>query len=90
MANQWRDQGGESERSVLQGKFPTRYEIPLTPHFLRQTGPAVLHGLTFSIRAGERVGVVGRTGSGKVGYLILTCQGGGTNTATEFSYTRTP
>ncbi|KAJ3544544.1 hypothetical protein NMY22_g2754 [Coprinellus aureogranulatus] len=28
-------------------------------------GPAVLHGLTFDIRSGERVGVVGRTGSGK-------------------------
>ncbi|KAG9114446.1 hypothetical protein FRC07_007648, partial [Ceratobasidium sp. 392] len=28
-------------------------------------GPAVLHGLTFEIKNGERVGVVGRTGSGK-------------------------
>ncbi|KAG9118709.1 hypothetical protein FRC07_006646, partial [Ceratobasidium sp. 392] len=28
-------------------------------------GPAVLHGLTFKIKDGERVGVVGRTGSGK-------------------------
>jgi ABC-type multidrug transport system fused ATPase/permease subunit len=31
-----------------------------------QDGPKVLHGLSFSIRSGERVGVVGRTGSGKV------------------------
>ncbi|QRV86022.1 ABC transporter transmembrane region [Ceratobasidium sp. AG-Ba] len=28
-------------------------------------GPAVLHGLSFEIKSGERVGVVGRTGSGK-------------------------
>ncbi|KAK7058408.1 hypothetical protein VNI00_002042 [Paramarasmius palmivorus] len=28
-------------------------------------GPRVLHDLSFSIRSGERVGVVGRTGSGK-------------------------
>ncbi|KAF5389262.1 hypothetical protein D9757_003539 [Collybiopsis confluens] len=28
-------------------------------------GPEILHGLTFQIRSGERIGVVGRTGSGK-------------------------
>lgn len=28
-------------------------------------GPAVLHDISFEIRSGERVGVVGRTGSGK-------------------------
>ncbi|KAF8608398.1 hypothetical protein BDV93DRAFT_519443 [Ceratobasidium sp. AG-I] len=28
-------------------------------------GPAVLHGISFEIQSGERVGVVGRTGSGK-------------------------
>ncbi|KAF9015463.1 ATP-binding cassette transporter [Cyathus striatus] len=28
-------------------------------------GPKVLHDLTFNIRSGERIGVVGRTGSGK-------------------------
>nr|GAT52228.1 ATP-binding cassette transporter [Mycena chlorophos] len=28
-------------------------------------GPAVLHGISFHVRAGERVGIVGRTGSGK-------------------------
>ncbi len=27
--------------------------------------PAVLHGVSFSLRAGERVGLLGRTGSGK-------------------------
>ena len=31
----------------------------------RPETPWVLHGISFSIRAGERVGIVGRTGSGK-------------------------
>jgi ABC-type multidrug transport system fused ATPase/permease subunit len=28
-------------------------------------GPAVLHDITFDIKGGERIGIVGRTGSGK-------------------------
>ncbi len=31
----------------------------------RENTPEVLHGVSFSIRAGEKVGIVGRTGSGK-------------------------
>ncbi|KAF8799457.1 multidrug resistance-associated ABC transporter [Phlegmacium glaucopus] len=30
-----------------------------------QTGPAVLHNISFHIKSGQRIGVVGRTGSGK-------------------------
>ena len=30
------------------------------------TGPKVLHEISFEVKAGERVGIVGRTGSGKV------------------------
>jgi hypothetical protein len=29
-------------------------------------GPKVLHGISFDVKSGERVGIVGRTGSGKV------------------------
>ena len=36
-----------------------------------QTGPRVLHEISFHIKSGERVGIVGRTGSGKVCLLRL-------------------
>ncbi|TRM56279.1 P-loop containing nucleoside triphosphate hydrolase protein [Schizophyllum amplum] len=38
-------------------------------------GPKVLHGLTFHIKSGERVGVVGRTGAGKssLSLALLRC-----------------
>ena len=29
-------------------------------------GPKVLHDISFEVKSGERVGIVGRTGSGKV------------------------
>ncbi|KAF9270593.1 P-loop containing nucleoside triphosphate hydrolase protein [Marasmius fiardii PR-910] len=35
-------------------------------------GPRVLHDLNFEVRSGERVGVVGRTGSGKASSLTLS------------------
>lgn len=33
-----------------------------------QEGPNVLHDVSFHIASGERVGVVGRTGSGKASF----------------------
>ena len=33
-------------------------------------GPKVLHGISFDVNSGERVGIVGRTGSGKVRTLV--------------------
>ncbi|RXW21499.1 hypothetical protein EST38_g4368 [Candolleomyces aberdarensis] len=40
-----------------------------------KAGPAVLHDLTFDIRAGERIGVVGRTGSGKSTLTLALLRG---------------
>ncbi|KAF5330041.1 hypothetical protein D9611_010477 [Ephemerocybe angulata] len=56
-----------TERGKPPAAWPTSGELRaehLTSRYSK-TGPAVLHDLNFNIRAGERVGVVGRTGSGK-------------------------
>lgn len=37
----------------------------------REETPIVLNGLQFAIRAGEKLGIVGRTGSGKVLTLVV-------------------
>lgn len=62
------------ERDLYVENLSARYSL-VSPSFLRffcplndctfQDGPKVLDGLTFHIKSGERVGVVGRTGSGK-------------------------
>jgi len=47
--------------------WPTSGELRVEKLSARysQTGPRVLHEISFNIRSGERVGIVGRTGSGK-------------------------
>lgn len=56
----------------LEDGWPTRGEIVL--HNLkmryRPQNPLVIKGLTVTIRGGERVGIVGRTGSGKSSLLL--------------------
>ncbi|TFK77620.1 hypothetical protein K466DRAFT_508288, partial [Polyporus arcularius HHB13444] len=34
-------------------------------------GPKVLHNISFSVASGERVGIVGRTGSGKASHRTI-------------------
>ena len=43
-----------------------------TGFFFVEDGPNVLHDISFEVKSGERVGIVGRTGSGKVGKLHAT------------------
>ncbi|QRW27528.1 ABC transporter transmembrane region [Rhizoctonia solani] len=62
----------EQEPESVPEKAPPAY-WPASGHIVAENltaryskdGPAVLHGLSFEIKSGERVGVVGRTGSGK-------------------------
>lgn len=56
-----------TEKGKPPAAWPTTGELRAEKLSARysKTGPEVLHDLTFEVRAGERVGVVGRTGSGK-------------------------
>ncbi|KAJ1309716.1 hypothetical protein OPQ81_006481 [Rhizoctonia solani] len=64
--------GIEQEPAAVPEKVPPAYWPAsgnivvenLTARYSKD-GPAVLHNLSFEIKSGERVGVVGRTGSGK-------------------------
>jgi ABC-type multidrug transport system fused ATPase/permease subunit len=62
--------GGKAE--TVSSDWPTRGEITLNNLKMkyRPDTPLVLKGLSVTIKAGERVGVVGRTGSGKSSLLL--------------------
>ena len=52
-------------------KWPTNGEIVVRDISMRyRDGPLVLKHLSFSVRSGEKVGVVGRTGSGKSSLML--------------------
>lgn len=57
-----------SKAVLLDAKWPSKGEIVLSNLRMRYRPetPLVLKGLNLTILGGERVGVVGRTGSGKV------------------------
>merc|ERR1712157_406023 len=53
------------------GKWPTKGAIELQNASLRyRDGPLVLKGLSFKIMPGEKIGVCGRTGSGKSSLMV--------------------
>jgi ABC-type multidrug transport system fused ATPase/permease subunit len=75
--------GGKAIRT--EQEWPTQGGIDLNNLVVRyrEGTPVVIKGLTVSIKGGERVGVVGRTGSGKSSLLLcllrivepeLTCE----------------
>ena len=58
-----------SARYAKVGDFCIFFDVCILTR-LFQTSPWVLHNLSFEIKSGERVGIVGRTGSGKVSFMI--------------------
>jgi ABC-type bacteriocin/lantibiotic exporter with double-glycine peptidase domain len=57
-----------SERGVPPAYWPADGSLHVENLSARYSpdGPEVLHGISFDVKSGERVGIVGRTGSGKV------------------------
>ncbi|KAH6916807.1 ATP-binding cassette transporter [Coprinopsis sp. MPI-PUGE-AT-0042] len=56
-----------SERGIPPAYWPADGSLHVENLSARYSpdGPKVLHGISFDVRSGERVGIVGRTGSGK-------------------------
>lgn len=58
-------------RDPTPGTWPTNGEIELSHASMRyRDGPLVLKDLSFKVNAGEKIGVCGRTGSGKSSLMI--------------------
>jgi len=64
---QEQSQIAEREHGPLPTEWPLSGEIAFRSVFMRYREglPDVLRGLSFSVRGGERVGIIGRTGAGK-------------------------
>jgi len=59
------------EKDPTSGTWPLNGEIELSNASMRyRDGPLVLKNLTFSVKGGEKIGVCGRTGSGKSSLMI--------------------
>jgi ATP-binding cassette subfamily C (CFTR/MRP) protein 1 len=60
------------EKDPEPGQWPTKGEIELQNTSMRyRDGPLVLKDLTLKVKAGEKIGVCGRTGSGKSSLMIV-------------------
>jgi ATP-binding cassette subfamily C (CFTR/MRP) protein 1 len=59
------------EKDPASGSWPTNGEIELSNASMRyRDGPLVLKDLSFTVKGGEKIGVCGRTGSGKSSLMI--------------------
>jgi ATP-binding cassette subfamily C (CFTR/MRP) protein 1 len=60
------------EKDPEPGQWPTKGEIELQNTSMRyRDGPLVLKDLTLKVNSGEKIGICGRTGSGKSSLMIL-------------------
>ena len=59
------------EKDPAPGEWPTKGEVELSHASMRyRDGPLVLKDLSFTVNPGEKIGVCGRTGSGKSSLMI--------------------
>ena len=72
VAKTFSDFVGESSATAIlpEGSPAVKFE---NVHFSYNQGPAVLKGLSFSIKPGSKLGIIGRTGSGKSTIMNLIC-----------------
>lgn len=60
------------EKDPDTGKWPSRGNIEIKNASMRyRDGPLVLKDLTLTVKGGEKIGVVGRTGSGKSSLMVV-------------------
>jgi len=60
------------EKDPERGQWPTKGEIELKNTSMRyRDGPLVLKDLTLKVKGGEKIGVCGRTGSGKSSLMVV-------------------
>jgi len=64
------------KEEIVPAVWPSKGSIEFNKYKMkyRESTPEVLHGVSFTIKGGEKVGVVGRTGSGKSSLMVSLCR----------------
>lgn len=64
------------KEEIVPTVWPSKGSIEFSKYKMkyRETTPEVLHGVSFTIKGGNKIGVVGRTGSGKSSLMVSLCR----------------